>query len=196
MNLRCIIDGARFDERDLDSGVLAQSCCENAACGTPTDDNVVISVLHFTSPISSARETGCPPRHRVWLFNSVTNRSKCAAELTWICRGAQESCRLLPDHNTGRHGVAGRHPRHDRGVSNTEAVHSINSQLAINHRHPIASHFCGARLMPERRKPVAKKPLQLRLAKVARCYLAPRERPQCSGVADLASHAQSGREIP
>src|SRR5215471_336207 len=77
MNLRCIIDGARFDERDLDSRVLAQSCCENAACGTPTDDKVVISVLHFTSPNPRPASLGLRERALRTLLAHVVSRRRC-----------------------------------------------------------------------------------------------------------------------
>src|SRR5262245_13788722 len=100
----------------------------------------------------------------------------------------QESCRLLADHNAGRHRVAGRYAGHDGSIRNTEAVHTVDLQLAIDHRHRIAAHFCGATLMPEGAEPVAEKPLQLRCVEGARRYLASRERSQSRGITDLASN--------
>ncbi len=53
----------------------------------------------------------------------------------------QESRRLLAYHNAGRHCVAGRYTRHNGSICNTEAVHAVDLQLAIDHRHCIQAIF-------------------------------------------------------
>src|SRR5215471_16248530 len=74
----------------------------------------------------------------------------------------QESCRLLTDHHAGRHRVAGRYTRQDGSIGDTETIHTVDLQFAIDHRHCVAAHLRTARLMPEGAQPVAKEPLQLR----------------------------------
>src|SRR5262249_4396524 len=107
------------------------------------------------------------------------------------CDVLQEGSRLLAYHNARRHRIAGSYARQNGSIRNPEAVNTVNLQLAIAHRHRIAAHFCGAGLMPEGAKPIAKKPFQLRRAERARCYLPPRKRSKSSRVAKLANNGQS-----
>ena len=108
-----------------------------------------------------------------------------------IMLGAQEVCRLLAYHNAGRHRIAGRYTRHYGSICNAEAIHAVDLEFAIDHRHGVAAHFCGATLMPEGDKPVAKEVLQLRPVESARCYLAPSERSQRGRVTNRASSSYS-----
>ena len=107
----------------------------------------------------------------------------------------QEGCRLLAYHHAGRHRVAGRDTRQNGSIGNTESLHAVDLQFAIDDRHGIAAHSCGTRLMPEGAEPVAKKTLELPRLERTRGYLAPRERSQSRGVPNLASNAQAGQEI-
>src|SRR5439155_10611167 len=78
-------------------------------------------------------------------------------------------------------------------ICNTEARHTVDLQFAIDHRHGITAHFCGARLAPEGAKPVTKETFQLCLVERARCNLAPRERPQSSGAAKNPNKPSNAR---
>ena len=100
---------------------------------------------------------------------------------------------LVAMGHDGRHRVAGRYARHNGSICNTEARHTVDLQFAIDHRHGITAHFCGARLAPEGAKPVAKETFQLCLVERARCNLAPRERPQSSGVAKNPNRPSNAR---
>src|SRR5258708_28303806 len=53
----------------------------------------------------------------------------------------------LADDDAGSHGVAGRHARHDRAIGDAKVFDSIDLELGVYHRHRIAPHFRGTRLM-------------------------------------------------
>lgn len=71
----------------------------------------------------------------------------------------QEGCRLLAYNNARCHGVPGRYTRQNGSICNTESLHSVDFQFAIDHRHLIGTHLCRTALMPECAKPVAKETL-------------------------------------
>ena len=62
--------------------------------------------------------------------------------------GLEDLRGAFADDDAGRHGVSGGDAGHDRPVSDTEAVDSIDFQLAIDHRHGVSAHLGGAGLMP------------------------------------------------
>src|SRR5260221_1838517 len=96
------------------------------------------------------------------------------------------SC-ALADNDTGSHGVAGRHARHDGSVGNTQAFDSIDFEVAINYRHGIASHLGGIRLMPVGNDRIPDEVCQCSPFQVTRHHLALGERTKCGGVAYLAA---------
>jgi len=56
----------------------------------------------------------------------------------------EELGRFLTDDHTGRHCIAGGDARHDRAVGYAQIVDAVNLEPAVDHRHFIAAHLCGA----------------------------------------------------
>jgi hypothetical protein len=107
----------------------------------------------------------------------------------------QGLCGSFADDYAGRHRVAGRHTRENGGICYAQSLHAVDLQIAVNYRHGVATHLCGATLVPECDKSVTKEPLQVRRVKSARCDFPPCESSQSGGVADLSDPGQSGRKI-
>jgi hypothetical protein len=56
--------------------------------------------------------------------------------------GAQhEFGRAFADHDAGCHRVARGHRGHDRGVRNTQALHPVDTERAVDHGHRVAPHL-------------------------------------------------------
>ena len=104
-----------------------------------------------------------------------------------------EGRRTLADDHARRHGVAGRHPRHDRRVGNPQVVDAIDLQIATDNGHRIPTHLRRRCKVPIGRDAITDKALQTRLVQIARHHLAFDERAQGEGVADLAAQFHAGR---
>jgi hypothetical protein len=70
--------------------------------------------------------------------------------------GREASLRRLKQHrsaltndNARCHCIPGCHARKDRCICNANSTQSVDLEAAVHHRHVIAPHLCGARLMPE-----------------------------------------------
>src|SRR5260370_29812593 len=96
------------------------------------------------------------------------------------------SC-AFPNDNAGGHSVAGRYPRHNGTVCNTQVIDSIYLKLAVYDRHGVPSHLCGTRLMPTCDNRISNKVFQRFSLHLPWYHLASYERPQCSGVSYLAT---------
>src|SRR5215813_12921165 len=82
---------------------------------------------------------------------------------------------LLSDHDAGRHSVPSRDARHDRGVSDAQAVDAVYAELTVNDGHFITAHFGRAGLMPEGGYCFSHEALELARCLIARHNLTFRE---------------------
>ena len=77
------------------------------------------------------------------------------------CLVLQQNGGAFADDDAGRHGVPGRHSRHDRGVRDPEALDPMDLKRRVHDRHFVEPHSRGSALVPERDEAVAYELLQL-----------------------------------
>ena len=97
--------------------------------------------------------------------------------------------------DAGRHGVPGRHSRHDGGVGNSEAQYAVDLESGVDDRHSVASHLRRAALMPERDQAVAYELLQRGSVQLSGRNLAPRVRAKGRRIADLTRSGDANSPI-
>src|SRR5262249_54840384 len=107
----------------------------------------------------------------------------------------QEFRGALADYYAGRHRIAGRYARQNRSVCNTEALHAVDLQSAVDNRHFYPAHFRRPGLMPEGAESVPKKAFQIRRIEWARCNLAASKRTERPRVANLARSAETCDQV-
>ena len=76
-----------------------------------------------------------------------------------LCSRCRKAAACSPITTQGAIALPGRYTRHYGSICDTQALHTVDLQFAIDYRHSIAAHFCRARLMLEGAKPVAKETL-------------------------------------
>src|ERR1700756_1571622 len=94
------------------------------------------------------------------------------------------SSTLANDH-TGSHCVAGCHARHDRAVSNTKVVDSIDFEMTIYDRHGVSAHLGGTGLMPIGHGGIPDEVVEVGALQITRHDFAFGEWLECHRVADL-----------
>src|ERR1700742_3754748 len=63
--------------------------------------------------------------------------------------------RTFANDDAGCHGIACRHPRHDRAISDTQALDAVDPERTVYHRTFITPHLGRARVMMIRSRGVA-----------------------------------------
>jgi hypothetical protein len=66
----------------------------------------------------------------------------------------QDFCRTFTNHDTGGHGVAGRHARHDGTIRNAKIFDSVDFEIAINHGQGVSAHLGGTGFVLEARRSI------------------------------------------
>src|SRR5215813_9637806 len=93
-----------------------------------------------------------------WHSKAVRPRDRCCFHLVLA---PYELCCTLSDNHAGRHRVAGCHARHDGSIRDAKVLEAMHPEMAIDHRHRVAPHFCGGCLMPKAKRCVADVVFQL-----------------------------------
>src|SRR6516225_1763401 len=118
-----------------------------------------MALQFFRSNTENLRETGATFKKASRPGQPAANARHCDRSDS-LCLPNQVGG-LLSDHDASRHRVPGRDARHDRGVGDTQAVHAVDAELAVNDGHFIAAHFGRAGLMPKGGYRVSRETLEL-----------------------------------
>jgi len=102
----------------------------------------------------------------------------------------------LSDDNAWSHGVASCNARHDGAIRDTKAVDSIDFEVAVYDRHGIASHLCGAGLMPIGTGRASHEILKIRFFETTWYHFTLGKGSQRSGACKLATELYSPSESP